>query len=248
MAEAEARVRGELLGELLTRKVQDYDLLRHRASILGVDLDACGVLVVAQLPGPARERLYPALAALARRFRGLATHHHDTVVLLAPGEEPRAVAGAVTRELARTVRHEITAGVACVPRPTAVLAAHDEAEKCLRTMLALGRHGEVAQVGDLGFVGTLFNGRPDIAGFVAATLGPLLDYDRAHGADLVRTLEVFCASNQNARTTAQQLHLHHNTVSQRLSRVARLLGEDWRQAERLLEIQVALRLNKLGDA
>jgi hypothetical protein len=28
MAEAEARVRGELLGELLTHRVQDYDLLR----------------------------------------------------------------------------------------------------------------------------------------------------------------------------------------------------------------------------
>ncbi|KZB88266.1 helix-turn-helix domain-containing protein [Amycolatopsis regifaucium] len=246
MAEAEAQVRGELLGELLTRKAQDVDLLRHRASILGVDLDACTVLIVAHLHGPVRERIHPALAALARRFRGLATHHHDTVVFLAPGDEPGAVGRAVSWELARTARDQVTAGVARVPHPTAVTAAHDEAEKCLRALLALGRHGDTAQTADLGFVGALFNGRPDIANFVEATLGPVLAYDRDHGSDLVRTLEVFCASNQNARTTAQELHVHHNTVSQRLTRVARLLGEDWRQAERLLEIQVALRLNKLG--
>jgi GAF domain-containing protein len=247
MAEAEARVRGELLAELLSHKVQDYDVLRHRGSILGVDLDTCRVLVVAYLDGVARERSYPALAALARRFRGLATHHHDTVVLLAPGDDPRAVAHAAARELSRATRNRVTAGVACVSHPTAVVAAHDEAAKCMRALIALGRHGEVAAAGDLGFVGVLFNGHPDVTGFVTATLGPVLRYDSEHRADLVRTLEVFCAANQNARSTAQILHLHHNTVSQRLARVGRLLGDDWRDADRLLEIQVALRLHRVSD-
>ncbi len=246
MAEAEARVRGELLGELLSGKPQDYDLLRHRAAILGVDLDACRVLVAAHLDGAARERTYPALAALARRFRGLATHHHDTVVLLAPGEDARAVAHAAARALSRATRNRVTAGSACVSHPTAVGTAHDEAAKCMRALLALGRHGETATAGDLGFVGTLFNGRPDVAGFVTATLGPVLGYDREHHADLVRTLEVFCQTNQNARSTAQILHLHHNTVSQRLARVGRLLGAGWRDADRLLEIQVALRLHSVS--
>ncbi|MEV6906029.1 GAF domain-containing protein [Amycolatopsis sp. NPDC051071] len=246
MAEAEAQVRGELLGELLTQKIHDYDQLRHRASILGVDLDTCRVLVVAHLDRPARERIYPALAALARRFRGLATHHHGAVVLLAPGDDPRAVAHAASRELSRTSRHRVTAGAALVPHPTAVLAAHDEAAKCVRALLALGRHGETAEAGDLGFVGVLFNGHPDVSGFVQATLGPVLDYDRTHRADLVRTIEAFCATNQNARNTAQTLHLHHNTVSQRLNRVRLLLGDQWRDADRLLEIQIALRLHKIS--
>ncbi|MEV6825204.1 GAF domain-containing protein [Amycolatopsis sp. NPDC051102] len=245
MAEAEARVRGELLGELLSHPAQDYDVLRHRASILGVDLDACRVLVVAHLDGAARERIYPALAALARRFRGLATHHHDTVVLLAPGEDARTVAQAATRELSRATRNRVTAGVACVPHPTAVAGAHEEAAKCMRALIALGRHGETAAAGDLGFVGALFNGHPDVAGFVTATLGPVLHYDSEHRADLLRTLEVFCETGQNARNTAQILHLHHNTVSQRLARVGRLLGDDWRAADRLLEIQVALRLHRV---
>ncbi len=246
MAEAEARVRGELLGELLSRKVQDYELLRHRAAILGVDLDACRVLVVAHLDGVARERIYPALAALARRFRGLATHHHDSVVLLAPGEDARDVARTAARELSRATRDRVTAGLARVPDPTAVVTAHEEAAQCMRALLALGRHGETAAASDLGFVGALFNGHPDVAGFVTATLGPILHYDREHRAELVHTLEVFCAAGQNARSTAQTLHLHHNTVSQRLGRVGQLLGDDWRNADRLLEIQIALRLHKVS--
>ncbi len=247
MAEAEARVRGELLGELLTQQAQDYDLLRRRAAILGVDLDTCHVMVVAHLEGPARERIYSAIAALARRFRGLATHHQDAVVLLAPGDEPRAVAGAASRELARASRHRVTAGVARVPHPTSIIAAHDEAARCMRALLALGRHGETAAAGDLGFVGTLFNGHPDLSGFINATIGPILDYDQNHRTDLLRTLEVFCSTNHNARTTAQTLHLHHNTVSQRLGRIGHLIGDTWRDADQLLEIQVALRLLKVTN-
>ena len=45
VAEAEGRVRGELLDELIARPVRDPDALRARARRLGVDLDAPHVLV-----------------------------------------------------------------------------------------------------------------------------------------------------------------------------------------------------------
>ena len=38
-----------------------------------------------------------------------------------------------------------------------------------------------------------------------------------------------------------------NTVVQRLDRIASLLGEDWQQPDRALEIQIALRLHRLHD-
>ncbi|MGK5557634.1 PucR family transcriptional regulator, partial [Actinomadura kijaniata] len=107
--------------------------------------------------------------------------------------------------------------------------------------------GDVADARDLGFVGTLFNGRPDVPSFIHATIGPVMDYDRAHRSELLHTLEVFCANNQNTRNTAQILHLHANTVTQRLNRITSLLGETWRQADRLLEIQIALRLLKVSQ-
>ncbi|MFI0350041.1 helix-turn-helix domain-containing protein [Actinomadura sp. 9N407] len=246
VAEAQARVGGELLAELLATEPHDLDLLQHRARLLGVDLDACHTMVVAQTDGTFHEGLHNLIATLARRQRGLATHHQGAVVLLLPGDDAAAVARAAMRELARACRHPVTAGTAQATHVPQIAAAYEEAARCMRTLLALGRAGEVADARDLGFVGTLFNGRPDIASLVRTTIGPVMDYDRRHGSDLVRTLEVFCSTNQNTRNTAQALHLHANTVTQRLSRITQLLGDTWRQADRLLEVQVALRLLKVS--
>ncbi|MEU4745307.1 helix-turn-helix domain-containing protein [Actinosynnema sp. NPDC023658] len=73
-----------------------------------------------------------------------------------------------------------------------------------------------------------------------------LDYDEARGTDLAQTLDAFCATGQSVTNTAQALQLHVNTVAQRPARIGRLLGESWREPERLLEVQIALRLLKVS--
>ncbi|WSK25748.1 helix-turn-helix domain-containing protein [Streptomyces sp. NBC_01298] len=45
---------------------------------------------------------------------------------------------------------------------------------------------------------------------------------------------------------AKALHIHVNTVVQRLVRIGRLLGEDWNAPARALELQLALRLRLLA--
>ena len=47
--------------------------------------------------------------------------------------------------------------------------------------------------------------------------------------------------------TKDDLHVHVNTVAQRLQRVGRLLGADWQDPARALEVQLALRLRRLAD-
>jgi DNA-binding PucR family transcriptional regulator len=41
------------------------------------------------------------------------------------------------------------------------------------------------------------------------------------------------------------LHLHPNTVGQRLSRIGTLLGPDWAEPARALQIQLALQLRSV---
>ncbi|MFH8612886.1 helix-turn-helix domain-containing protein [Streptomyces sp. NPDC018029] len=248
MAEAEARVRGELLSDLLAAHPKDYDLLRQRAALIDVDLDACRTVVVAQLHDEPRERIYASAAAFARRSHGLATLRGDTVILLLPGDDPLEAARTTARELSRTTRHSLTVGTAQAGDTAGIPAAHREADDCLRALIALGRTGEIADTRGLGFVGALFSGRPAIESFIESVMGPVLAYDRGRRSDLVRTLDVYCRTGQHARNTARMLHLHVNTVSQRLARVSHLLGDDWRAPERLLEIQVALRLLKVSNS
>jgi DNA-binding PucR family transcriptional regulator len=73
----------------------------------------------------------------------------------------------------------------------------------------------------------------------------VLEYDAQRSTKLVGTLEAYFRAGGNLTRTAGELHVHVNTVTQRLDRVARLLGEDWQEPERQLEVQLALRLNQL---
>lgn len=79
-------------------------------------------------------------------------------------------------------------------------------------------------------------------------MGEVVTYDRRRGTDLVRTLDAYFASGMSPARTKDALHVHVNTVAQRLERIGRLLGPDWQSPARALEIQLALRLHRLAGA
>ena len=97
-------------------------------------------------------------------------------------------------------------------------------------MLALGRRGTGGAMSDLGFLGLVLGESRDAGGFVRRTLGPLLDYDARRGTELLATLEQYFAHGGSLARTREVLHVHVNTVAQRLERIGRLLGEDWNTA------------------
>jgi len=63
--------------------------------------------------------------------------------------------------------------------------------------------------------------------------------------ELAATLLAYFDCNQNAKTTAQRLEIHVNTVRQRLATIEDLLGH-WGHASRALELHLAVRLWSLG--
>jgi DNA-binding PucR family transcriptional regulator len=115
-----------------------------------------------------------------------------------------------------------------------------------RSMAVLRRLGVQRQLIDqneLALYSSLFetHDAASLGQFLEASIGPLLDHDRARHAELAPTLLCFFDCNQNAKTTAQRLEIHVNTVRQRLATVERLIGH-WGQASRALEVHIALRL------
>jgi len=142
-------------------------------------------------------------------------------------------------------------GVARVPAgTTAELAAGwRRARSCALTLQTLGRAGEVSDAAGLGLARLVLgeNGPAELEEYLTGTLGPLLRYDGERGTDLVGTLEAWFGAGGRASRTAQALHVHPNTVAQRLDRIGSLLGAGWREPGRALELQVALRLWRLAD-
>jgi DNA-binding PucR family transcriptional regulator len=248
-ADAEERVRGELLGDLLAAPRRDPDSLRERARRLGVNLDDPHTVVVVDAGNLSRQRVASYATRLAADRRGLAGSHSGRVLLMLPQPDPAVAARAVAQALERGLGGPVTAGAGGPGAgPEGVAAAHAEAEHCLEAMLALGRRGTGGAMADLGFLGLVLGESRDAGGFVRRTLGPLLDYDARRGTELVATLEQYFAHGGSLARTREVLHVHVNTVAQRLERIGRLLGEDWNSPERALEVQLALKLHRAAGS
>ncbi|MFF0223076.1 helix-turn-helix domain-containing protein [Streptomyces sp. NPDC004629] len=262
-ADAEQRVRGELLDDLLDARDRDPRLLRDRASRLHADLDAVHVVLAARLGGAApdaeheaaaRRRLGAAASHLAATRHGLAAARDGGTVLLLPlgrGDTATDVARRTARHLGAAVHEPVTVGASApvadlLARPEAVAAAYAEGRRCLDTLRLLGRSEDGAAAEEFGFLGLLLAGERDVTGFVERTIGPVAAYDERRGTQLLRTLDAYFACGMSPARTKDELHVHVNTVAQRLDRVARLLGDDWQEPARALEIQLALRLHRLA--
>ncbi|MGW4077840.1 helix-turn-helix domain-containing protein [Streptomyces asiaticus] len=314
--EAEQRVRGELLDDLLDAPDREPRLLRERAARLQADLDTPHVVLAAGIEAPGtgtpttgpgnahgtthchgtthgtahghgttpstgpgntsstsggapaedaagRRRLWSAASHLAATRHGLAVARDGGTVLLLPlaeGDTADALARRTARQLGTAAHAAVTVGASApVPAPAArpgeVAAGYAEARRCLAALRVLGRAGQGAAAEDFGFLGLLLagtrEGAPDGTGvqdFVARTVGAVIDYDERRGTELIRTLDAYFAGGMSPARTKDALHVHVNTVAQRLERVGRLLGPDWQSPARSLEIQLALRLHRLTSA
>ncbi|WP_329244237.1 GAF domain-containing protein [Streptomyces sp. NBC_01478] len=262
-AEAEQRVRGELLDDLLDARDRDPRLLRERASRLDADLDATHVVLAAGLDGTAadadqeaaaRSRLRSAASHLAGTRHGLAAARDGGTVLLLPldlGDTATDLARRTVGLLGAAVHEAVTVGASApvekpAARPDAVAAAYEEGRRCLDTLRLSGRTGDGADAEDFGFLGLLLAGDRDIGGFVERTIGQVVRYDERRGTELLHTLDAYFACGMSPARTKDDLHVHVNTVAQRLERVGRLLGEDWQEPGRALEVQLALKLRRLA--
>ncbi len=247
--EAENRVRGELLTELLRAPVADMESVRRRAELTGVHLD-CPVTVLVAITGT--PGIAPQVRAeathLARGVRGLVTTYGGSVVLLVPGGDAAEIAQVAARRLNEASPTAVTVGAAGPLVDLAdVSGAERQARRCARALVSLGREGQGGTPQELGIYGLLLSeaDREQVRGLLAGTLGALERYDAHRGTALLDTVEQYFEHDGNAASTASSLFVHVNTLYQRLDRVDAVLGPTWRQGDRALEIRLALRLRRL---
>ena len=73
------------------------------------------------------------------------------------------------------------------------------------------------------------------------TLGDLMAKARAASP----ALEAWLAEDRHLTRAGDRLHVHPNTVTQRLDRIGHLLGAGWQEPQRLLELGLALQLRRV---
>jgi PAS domain S-box-containing protein len=97
----------------------------------------------------------------------------------------------------------------------------------------------------------ILDGSPRTAASLMKVLQPLLDADQRSRAELVATLRCFLANDGSAHKTAEQMHVHRNTIRSRLRAIEGALGG--RVADDKVVLQMALLAHELagnggGDA
>ncbi|MEO5661899.1 MAG: GAF domain-containing protein [Nocardioides sp.] len=241
VAEASERLGTQLLVDLVEGRELDADRLRERARRHTFDPDAELVLATAIVDGE-RGSASRAAARLAVQHRGISAEHHGDLLVLAPAADALAFGRAVRDALG----DQATVGVAATD-VAGLPAAYDSSRRAATALRALGRTGDVADDSSLGLASLLLgDASPDaVAHYIEASLGPVLAHDARRGTALLPTLEAWFDHSGSIAATAEAVHVHANTVSQRLARIGELLGPSWREPARALEVQVAMRLLRL---
>lgn len=81
--------------------------------------------------------------------------------------------------------------------------------------------------------------------FIAEMLGPLLAWDERRGTDLFGTLGAYFDTGESGSATARELHVHKNTIQQRLERIGELTGGAFADSEYRFRMHAAVRLSRL---
>lgn len=176
--------------------------------------------------------------------RYLAVEHHDHLCLILP----RHAAEDFLRSLVTAAWAQglglfgaIGGDIASVRDFSASHALAMTAMSALRTLGGSRRIQRADQLGALGVILAAQSSDPH-AYSPLSLIDPLQDYDREHGTELTRTAWVYCESRASVTTTARTLIVQANTVRQRLVRISDILGSDWQESQRLLDIHLGLRI------
>ncbi|GAA0318970.1 hypothetical protein GCM10008967_06920 [Bacillus carboniphilus] len=91
----------------------------------------------------------------------------------------------------------------------------------------------------------LNNTDEDLNDFLTDILGPLLQYENQQKEEFIETLITYLDNSQKLKTTAEQLHIHLNTLSYRIKRIESILNMSLQNPNDLLNLYLAVNMYKM---
>jgi GAF domain-containing protein len=240
VTEATRLTRDAMVIDLLTRPTTDPATLRQRMRNAGLDPAAAYCIIAAQ----------PIDELPRRRSSDIAAGLPAGTVVVADGTRLVAVIPAKHPDAA--MRHwstrssaTATAGVAGpTASPADLHRCYREAIDTMDALLTLGRTGSVVTAEQLGIYRVLLNhtGRRELQAQFDEALGAVVAEQKNRNLPMLATLKAYLDHGCRAAPAARTLGVHINTLYQRIAVLDRLLGPDWRQPPRSLDLHVLLRV------
>jgi DNA-binding PucR family transcriptional regulator len=206
------------------------------------------------------ERLRRQILGLVRRVIGdrgagdLVAARGDTVTAIVSCTEPAALRDLV-RALCSEVERLLPAALAVSFGASGIRAdalelrpAYTESQVALRAAQRLGAE-RLAIHDDLGVVRLLLASDSEAAlgGFVDDVIGPVLDHDRRHEGELLKTLRAYFHADCSQQEAAKHLYVHHKTLRYRLDRIEALTSLDLRRHDHRVRADLALKILDVAE-
>jgi hypothetical protein len=221
---------------------RDAEGLGLRAKAHGYDLERPHRAVAVQAPGIGSEGV-PVIEQVMRNMgvpTPLVTARSDRTILITAEDLPwERVGSALTEVFGVGAR----IGVGGMYPVCDLCRSLTEAVMALELGATVHSNRSVTTFGDLGVWGILIDSSEPskLRDLVEEWIGTLIEVDRLHGSELVKTLTSYLKKSCATETTATSLHIHRNTLRYRLAKIAAITGRDLGDADQRFQLELACR-------
>ncbi|WP_432354311.1 helix-turn-helix domain-containing protein [Sporosarcina sp. A2] len=248
----------ELFDELLHAK--DTDELQEKAEALGIhDKEGFAVAIIQVMGCSDPQELEAHIFRLIAKLRSSSSTHIQTVfgwqnkvIVLVGVDGPaelvifeRKLEGLMNLDSENEATYILHGGIgSLVNMYSQIERTYREAEIALTNPIAGTRNYQLVRYTDIG-ISRLFTSRntEEVSKFLTDIFGPLHEADRSDGT-LEETLLAYFNCNRSAGEAANLLHVHINTLYQRLKKIEETLDLSLKQADDALQLQLACYLRQ----
>lgn len=253
--QAEERAEIRVLSRLLADDARIDNTLREEAGRFRLRLEAPHAIIVID-PGTNEVRAVELAARNAVRRVGLAVamgERAGRVVMLVETPRAEAVSDLCDRIITESLPLEdgIRIGASPSHDDAATLhRAYEHALEALALLPALGDERRIAHFEELGILHWLHAVPQELLAenAFARNIQRLAEHDRARGAELLHTLEVFLECDGNSVRAAEKLIVHRHTLKYRLQRIEELCDVDLSDPLCKLNLRTALLSRRMRNA
>jgi purine catabolism regulator len=251
VGEIRDRMQAAFVDDLLASEIADEQAWVQRAESLGYDLTKPHTAWLVDVQDAAEWQTLLAQFIGGRKEAIPASRRSEGVLLFWPGDNLKS--GRTFKNEANELVEQLLAVapnariIIGIGRPATTPSEFLRSLQQARESWHMGKSWQASPVtyfGDLGLYQllTALSSNPEAARFFRKTIRPLIEHDDNRNAELVKTLDAFFNCHGNLSQTAVRLHIHRNTLTYRLERIAAITRLDLNDPEARFSLQLALKL------
>ncbi len=275
--EAEIRLKGDFIDDLIAKQFQSEEALLKRASYLGCNLSKGSQVMIVDIDDfeshIAKNNLNENdVQRIRREFfntvnwiigleaeNSLVSLKSDSVIVfLTPnGKDKEAleskdfsIAKSLQKGLAeRFEKFSFSIGISTFHNSDEIDKAFNEARIAVDISKRLDETEKITSFKEVGtyklLTGLLDNNKDELKSFYEETVAPLIEYDKKHDSELIKTLEGYFRYDENISEVAKNMFAHRHTIRYRLERINELSGLDINKSDDKERLALGLKLSRL---